>query len=187
MVLANPQHKVWTYEDLLTLPDDGKRYEIIAGEIIKVPAPSGPHQYITLLLGSIMLQFVRLRKLGWVFTAPFDVRLNSYFVLQPDIVFLKHADPTRSALNEIKRIDGAPDLVVEVVSPSSQGYDRVKKLSSYATFGVPEYWIVDLEKDEILVLVLRDGNYVPFEQQGDGLIRSEVLPGLEVDLKDLFS
>jgi Uma2 family endonuclease len=187
MVLAKPDSKVWTYDDLLALPDDGKQYEIVAGEIIEMPAPSGPHQYISLLLGSLLLQFVRRFKLGWVFTAPFDVRLNTYFVLQPDIVFLRHNDPTRAALNKIKLIDGAPDLVVEIVSPSSQGYDRVTKLSTYATFGIPEYWIVDPDKDEIRALVLREGAYVPFEQQEDGIIRSEVLAGLEIDPKDLFS
>jgi Uma2 family endonuclease len=188
MVLANPHNKAWTYEDLIDLPDDGKHYEIVAGEIVELPSPSDIHQLIAGLLVTMLTRFVRGREIGWVFPAPFDVRFSPYFVLQPDIVFYRFDGSSRAALASFDRANARPDIVVEVISPSSQGHDRVRKLSTYATFGVSEYWIVDPEKDELQVLVLRNGTYVPFEQLEDGIIRSEVLAGLEIDpKKDLFS
>jgi Uma2 family endonuclease len=187
MVLANPQNKVWTYEDLLTLPDDGKRYEIIAGELLELPAPSRLHQIFIGLLVTILSQHVRIHKLGWILPAPTDVQLDPHFVFQPDVVFIRSEEPTWSSAAEGNSGESKPSLVVEVLSPSTQRNDRVRKFVYYAHFGIPEYWIIDLDAQSILVQVLRNGSYVPFEQQGDGLIRSEVLPGLEVDLKDLFS
>jgi Uma2 family endonuclease len=83
-------------------------------------------------------------------------------------------------------IDGAPDIVIEITSPSSQRMDRIRKSATYATFGVPEYWIVDPETETILVQVLVDGRYQP-SVGGDGSVRSVQLPDLVLDPSDVFA
>jgi Uma2 family endonuclease len=186
MVLTAPLDRPLTYDDLVALPDDGKRYELIGGELYEVPAPNLFHQLGSGTLFSLLRDFVLIRQLGLVFAAPLDVRLDPRNTVQPDIVFLSRERRHLMRKGEFKVIDGAPDLLIEILSPSNRGYDFIKKAALYATFGVREYWIVDTEAETIFVQVLRDRVFVPLISE-DGIVRSEVLPGFEVNPKGLFA
>jgi Uma2 family endonuclease len=186
MVLTAPLDRPLTYDDLAALPDDGKRYELIGGEIYELPAPSLFHQFGSGALFSLLRDFVMIRHLGLVFSAPLDVRFDPRNTVQPDIVFLSRERRHLMRKGNFKLIEGAPDLLIEVLSPSNRGYDFIKKAALYATFGVREYWIVDTDEETIQVQVLRDGLFVPLVSE-DGIVRSEVLPGFEVNPKGLFA
>jgi Uma2 family endonuclease len=186
MVLTAPLDRPLTYDDLVALPDDGKRYELMGGEIYELPAPNLFHQLATGTLFSLLRDFVLLRQLGLVFAAPLDVRFDPRNIVQPDIVFLSREKRHFMRKGNFKLIEGAPDLLMEILSPSNRGHDFIKKAALYATFGVREYWIVDPEAETILVQVLRDRLFVPLVSE-DGIVRSEVLPGFEVDPKGLFA
>lgn len=175
-------HKRWMYDDLLELPDDGTRYEIIDGELIELPSPSFEHQTVVDELTSVLRAHVRINRLGVALSAPYDVVLPSGDTLQPDVmVFLR--PPGR--LHEARRRGEVPDLVIEVLSPSTQERDLGRKLELYAGFGVRDYWPVDWQARTIRVLVLRDGRYEEVPQEG-GIVRSVVVPQLEIVLDELF-
>lgn len=131
-----------TYEDYCLLPNDGKRYEIIDGELLVTPSPRRPHQKVAGNLFYYLTDFVKNHKLGEVYVAPFDVVFSRHDVVEPDILFVSNA---RAAVLTDKNVQGAPDLAVEVLSESTAEIDRTTKLKLYARFGVEEYWIVDPE------------------------------------------
>ena len=172
-----------TYEDLRDTPDDGRRYEIIGGELIVSPAPVPEHQEILGRLFLVFAAFVNLHRLGKVYVAPIDVGLFDHDNVQPDLIFI-HRD--RLGIIGPTRIEGAPDLVLEVLSPSTRHLDRVRKAALYATAGVREYWLVDPEARSIAVLALVGQHYEPVPQ-AEGVARSGVLVGLEVELAPLFA
>lgn len=176
-------HRIYTYEDLATTPDDGNRYEIIGGELIVSPAPILDHQDVVSELLMLLRLFVSTNRLGRVFTSPIDVRLSPHNTVQPDIVFI-----SRDRLHILRRafVDGAPDLVIEVLSDRTRGIDLVRKRALYALTGVAEYWIVDLADRTVMVLTLVDGDYQVVEQR-DGIARSLVVPGFEVVVADVFA
>jgi Uma2 family endonuclease len=133
--------------DHYRLMDDGKRYELIDGELLEMtPAPTPRHQQV---LGRIYLALsthVSGGKLGVVYLSPIDVVLDEYTVVQPDILFVSQG--RRDIVRE-DAIHGAPDLVIEILSPSSFYHDLRRKLRIYGHFGVQEYWIVDPEKQSV--------------------------------------
>jgi Uma2 family endonuclease len=129
-----------TYADYVALPDDGQRYQLVEGELVVTPSPTSWHQSIAIKLGSLLLAHVEERGLGIVLAAPLDVRLDDHTVVQPDLLFV--AEGRRSVFREAY-VDGAPDLCVEILSPGTERFDRVRKLEVYARFGVAHYWIVD--------------------------------------------
>ena len=180
-VLENPD-RVWTYEDYLTL-DDGVYFEIINGKARMSPAPELFHQRWAGKLYQAIVRHIEARKLGEVFFAPVDVILDEKNVVQPDLVFVSTAN---SNLLERRGIMGAPDLVVEIISPSSLRHDRYEKRELYARFGVKEFWLADVANRSIEVLVLRNDSYTLHScATGEGKVRSEVLAGLELDLATL--
>jgi len=130
------------YRDYAALPDDGRRYEILDGELSVTPAPSLDHQIILANLFRILDAHVRARNLGIVLFAPLDVILADANIVQPDLVFLDHERMSRSSR---RGIEGAPTLLAEVLSPGTTGVDRNVKRALYARQGVPFYWIVDPE------------------------------------------
>ena len=138
-----------TYEQYCLLPEDGKQYELIDGELFMTPAPKPRHQKIVLRLTEQLSRFVRENSLGEVFVAPVDVLLERHTVVQPDVLFI--STPRLSIVGE-EAIEGAPDLVVEVLSPSTFYKDLRKKMTAYSQFGVQEYWIVDPETQSIETL-----------------------------------
>src|SRR5438552_505401 len=142
--------KRWTYEEYYRL-DDEKRYEIINGELLMAPSPDSWHQDWLSGLNDIVRGYVRRHKLGKTFFAPLDLILDAENTVQPDLIFISTAK-----MRIIKRrgIFGVPDLLVELVSPSSVRKDRYQKRELYARFGVPEYWIGDPANQALEILTL---------------------------------
>ena len=180
-VLENPE-RVWTYEDYLGL-DDGVYFEIINGKAFMSPAPELFHQRWARKIFLAVERHVEAHKLGEVFFAPVDVVLDEKNVVQPDLVFVSTAN---AGLLERRGIMGAPDLVVEIISPTSLRRDRYDKRELYARFGVKEFWLADVANRAIEILALQPGGYQLLScATNEGKIRSEVLPGFELDLVSL--
>ena len=180
-----PPQGEWTYEDWCKLPDDGYRYEVITGVLYVSLPPSIRHQRISIALVGHLLDFLKAQPLGEVLTAPVGVRLPQHPVpLQPDIVFVR---AERLGIVGEAYIEGAPDLLMEILSPSNWLYDRREKMQAYQEGGVAEYWIVDPRALTIDVYVLGQGTYVMMGQYRMGEVaRSQVLPGFEVSVEMIF-
>jgi len=175
----------FTYEDYRQLPDDGRRYEVIEGELVMAPSPARKHQEIIVNLGLALGFFIKSHSLGKFYFAPFDVLLSEYTVVQPDILFI--SNERLSVLTE-ENVQGAPDLIVEILSPATRERDLGIKKKIYARFGVREYWIVDPEKETIEIWSLKASGFKLHQtfQRNDNL-RSPLLPGLEIPLSSIFS
>jgi len=180
-----PAQGQWTYDDFVHLPKDGYRYEIIEGVLHMSPAPRPRHQIAAGRLYSQLDQFVRARG-GIAIPAPVDVRFDQDSnVVEPDVVVIEKAN--RAILKE-NFIDGVPDVLVEVLSPSSSDYDLKTKLRLYLAKRVREYWIVDPVEEWVLVRPLRDDLYVAMDKAHRGdTAYSEVLDGFEVAVDDIFA
>lgn len=138
---ANRTRSRWTYAEFARLPDEGgARHEIIDGALVVTPAPGLTHQRIVTDLVTLLNQFARSHDLGRVLGGPVDVLFGEGDYLEPDIVFVRKE---RTAILTDRGIEGPPDLVVEVASPSTAGRDRGVKLERYRHYGVAEYWVVD--------------------------------------------
>jgi len=147
---------VLTYKDYEALPADGRRYEIHDGEISVTPAPSPQHQMISRNLFRLLDQHARRKGIGEVLYAPIDVILSETSIVQPDLVYL---DTARLGAISRRGIEGAPSLVIEVLSPSTAVIDRNTKRQLYARHGVPFYWLVDPEGRAVEGLVLGVDGY----------------------------
>jgi Uma2 family endonuclease len=180
-----PEQGQWTYEDWLRLPDDGFRYEVLNGELHMTPPPTIAHQNVVTKLAARMHNFAEQASKGIVLVFPVGVQLPGQPVpVQPDIVFVR-AD-RRDIIGE-DYVEGAPDLVVEVLSPSNWLYDRREKLLAYQQAGVPEYWIIDYRARTVEIRVLEEGKYALLEEFSSGeMTRSQALPGFEIPVDDLF-
>jgi Uma2 family endonuclease len=181
-----PAQGKWTYEDYARLPDDGRRYEVIGGDLYVSPAPSPEHQQADAELMYALMAFFKQNDLGRVYSAPIDLLLPDLASpVQPDIIVI-----LKEQLGIVKRrrIEGVPALIIEILSPGSIAYDRRTKYDLYAEAGVKEYWIVDPIHCTADVFVLRGNVYVPFGHFGrDGMIQSELLPDLRILLADICS
>ncbi|MBD0255819.1 MAG: Uma2 family endonuclease [Cytophagales bacterium] len=157
--------------------------QIVNGEEIIMPSPVRVHQKISARLTNRLFNFVENNNLGEVYSAPFDVILDKANRVQPDILFVRQ--DRLSIIGDF--VKGAPDLVIEIVSPSSFELDTVKKRELYARFGVPEYWIVTPEQKSIEVFSLEGGTYKlnNFALES-GTVTSPLLPGFSVDLQNIF-
>jgi len=175
----------FNYEDYKHLPEsETKRYELLEGELVMVPSPDWLHQSITASLFKLLAGFVEERALGEVRFAPLDVVLSEEDVVQPDLLFL-----SRGRLDLVREgvVRGAPDLVVEVLSPASAQRDRTYKKTLYARHGVKEYWLVDPEAQTIEVLKLEMGGYRQAGRYQRGqTLKSPLLAGLEIPLDEVF-
>ena len=174
-----------TYDDLLDMPDDGQRYEIIGGELIVNPAPTPGHQRVVGRLYRLLDDYARRVQGGEVAFAPFDVRLGHFDAVEPDLVFLSASRPR--VPDDENSINYAPDLVVEVISRTSRRNDLVRKMALYARAGIPEYSIADPERRMLVINILQSEDYVLVEPDADGCLASPTLPGLRVDLAEVFS
>lgn len=174
-----------TYEDLRKMPDDGKRYELIDGEVFMTPAPRPRHQRTVGRLYRALADFVEKQGLGEVLLAPTDVVLGERTAVQPDLLYITR---DRASIATELDVQGAPDLVIEVLSPSNAAFDRETKLQVYARAGVRELWYLDPATRTAEILELGgDGRYVLASTlSGDSRITSTVLPGLSLPLADLF-
>ncbi len=180
-----PSQGEWTYEDYARLPRDGWQYEVIYGRLIMVPAPAPGHQLIIGELLAALTTFLHRHPLGRVFPAPTDVLVpGKAEPVQPDLVFVA---AERLDIVTNRAIEGAPDLVIEVLSPSTWLDDRRTKYALYADLGVHEYWIVDPDEQTVEVFSLQEGRYALVNRYGaDETLRSDLLPGFEIVVRDLF-
>ncbi|MEO0204919.1 MAG: Uma2 family endonuclease [candidate division WOR-3 bacterium] len=177
------KERIWTYEDYLKLEDD-KRYEVINGRLVEMPALNFEHQRILIILATKMRNFVEDKGLGEIIPSPFDVIISKKLVVQPDIVFISNEN-----LKNIKegRLFGIPDLVAEIVSPGSYKRDRYEKFSIYEEYNVREYWIVLPGEKAIEVWCLKEGKYVLHSIAVEkGEVESCLLKGLKVKVEEVF-
>lgn len=181
-------HIPYTYEDYksLTAASD-QRYELIEGELYMAPAPTTTHQSVAQNLGFLLLRHVREHGLGRILPAPVDVVLGEgrgRSVVQPDILFVS---ARRRAIIEEAEVAGAPDLIVEVLSPSTADRDLRMKKTLYARSGVREYWIVDPEREQVDVHVLAEDGYgEPARYRLGDRVGSVALSGFEAPLAEIF-
>jgi len=175
--------KKWTYKEYLKLPDD-KRYEIVNGELIEMPAPTTTHQRIVKKLLRFLDYFVERNNLGEVFVSPVDVILSEDNVFQPDLVFVSKE---RKEIVKERGIFGSPDLVIEVISPSTLKRDTEDKKRVYERVCVKELWLVFPGEKAVEVFFKKDKHYEVCSFGYEGLsIRSCVLKGFELNLKEIF-
>ncbi|GIX41353.1 MAG: restriction endonuclease [Leptospiraceae bacterium] len=176
-----------TYEDYKNLPE-GTLAQLIDGEIIMSPAPNTLHQKIILKISTLIFkQLEEELKLGYVFISPIDVYFNKTEVYQPDIIFISKEN---ASIIKEQMIEGAPDLVIEVLSPNNAYYDLKYKKNKYAEFGVKEYWIVDpIEKSiEVYInqnkeFILKNKAVLNFQTE----ISSVLFNKFKIDLKYIFT
>lgn len=171
-----------TYEDYASIPGD-ERYELIGGELILAAAPNEIHQRVSKRLLWALMR-VEESGLGWVYHAPFDVVLSDTDVAQPDLLFVSRE---RADIITPANVRGAPNLVVEILSPSTAQRDWTQKRELYARYGVQEFWPIDPELGMVWVLSLRDGEYeiAGIYEEGQTLI-SPTIAGLTIDLGYVF-
>jgi Uma2 family endonuclease len=183
-VLSNPStSKRWTFADLAQF-DETERYEIYDGRLIPMaPSPNTYHQRPVTRLFRLLDGFVQSGQLGEVFVAPFDVIMAEDNTAQPDLLFVAK----ENAGIVQNWVFGAPDLAVEILSPSSIRRDRYEKQEQYARFGVKEYWIVDPANRSLEILTLQDKRFAVHSSAAEtGEAVSQVLAGLTVDVAQLF-
>ena len=183
MATAQPVVK-FTWEDYRTAPSD-KRYELLDGDLLMTPAPNLRHQEVQFEIGTRLGDFVRARALGKFFFAPCDVVLSDTDVVQPDLLFVSRE--RAHLLSGGENVQGAPDLVIEILSPATAGRDRGYKRELYARHGVTEYWLVDPAAGTVRIHRLQDGALAAAHTFGRGQpLRSPLLDGFELDLDAVF-
>jgi len=178
-----PSARHWTWEDLQRF-DETERYEICDGELISMaPSPDAFHQRLVGKLYSMVLLYLERTPVGEVFLSPLDVVFSDDNTAQPDLLFVANGN----AGIVRGRVFGAPDLAVEILSPSSIRRDRHDKVEQYARFGVKEYWIIDPSARSIEILTLRDNRYVVHTSAVEkGAVSSLVLNGFTFDAAQIF-
>lgn len=176
--------KMYAYQDYLKLPADGNRYEVIEGELIMTPAPYTIHQRVSRKIVYELISFVEKEKIGELYYAPIDVLLSNINVVQPDILFISNQN--FHIITE-KNIKGTPDLIIEIISPSTGYYDLIAKQELYEKFGVKEYWLVDPKKQRFEIYENMGQKFELNQRiEREGIITSQVLKGLQINVKKIF-
>lgn len=186
MAIRDPIPRKLTYEDYVCFPEDGLRHELIDGEHFVSPAPIEKHQLVSWNFAWFLADYLRRNRLGQAFTAPFDVLFSKHDVVQPDLVYISNE---RSGIRTGRNVQGAPDLVVEILSESTRRQDEDRKLRLYERAGVMEYWIFD--PDEETVRVFRaHGRRLPevaeLATADEDVLETPLLPGLAIPLEEVF-
>lgn len=176
-----------TYDDLAALPEDRFRHELIDGQHFMTPSPYTNHQRASARIFGAFHGFLEQSPLGEAFYAPFDVVFSDYDVVEPDLLYISNQ---RSSIITEKNIQGAPDLLVEVLSPGTRSRDRTLKRDLYERFGVLEYWLVDPRSRSVTVYRRKEPKFGEPEEltadAGDHL-STPLLPGLEIPLVEVFA
>jgi len=173
-----------TYEDYCRLDDD-RRYEVIGGELFLVPSPNVFHQQISIRLSTLLYNYIFENNLGLLLEAPMDVCFTPEDIVQPDIIFVSRE---RQDIVSEANIQGAPDLIIEILSFSTAKRDRTKKKELYTRHGVKELWLIHPVAQTIEVFTLEGGSYrepVFYTKKNERII-SLVLPGFEIRPNDIF-
>lgn len=174
----------FTVDDYRSLPEAGPRHQLIDGELVRMtPAPSRRHQDVVWELGGRLRAFVRASGLGYVGGSPLDVYLSEHDVLQPDLLFVSNDRLDRVSHDGIH---GAPDLVVEVLSPTTRHLDLGAKKRLYTRHGVREYWVVDLQEETMTRYDLEGAADRQRSFAAGATFQSVVLPQLSLDVGELF-
>ncbi|MBM3269237.1 MAG: Uma2 family endonuclease [Candidatus Sericytochromatia bacterium] len=177
-------HGRYTWEKFRALPDDGRRYELVDGELYEMPSPTGTHQIIAFNCALLFDAAISMPAEGIVIL-DIDVRFSRHRAARPDLVLLS---PGRRDRYKETHIAGAPDLILEVLSPSNEAHDRVRKLGWYDRYGVQEYWIA--HQDRIRLEILRrgeDGHLGWPVALGPGdRLATPLLPRLDARVDQLF-
>ena len=180
--MASTETKL-TYESYLKTPDD-ERYELLDGMLVMEPAPLTTHQYVLGNLHHAVRSFLDEHNLGEVYISPTDVVLSDTNVMQPDLLFVS---AERAHIVTRENIQGAPELVVEVLSPSTAERDKTLKLDLYARHGVKEYWLVDPNAKTVMVLLLGEHGFETVGTYGEGqTLTSPTLAGFSLNLAGQF-
>ncbi|HJX26877.1 MAG TPA: Uma2 family endonuclease [Thermoanaerobaculia bacterium] len=184
MAIRDIARRKLTYDDYLLFPNDGLRHEILDGEHFVTNAPSRWHQKAVANLTYFLVAFLRRTSLGEVYTAPFEVLFGRHDVALPDLVFVSKE---RSGILTDKNIQGAPDLVIEILSSSTRRADEVVKRGVYERFGVLEYWIVDPRHQTVQVLRAAESGFgAPADLSATDVLTTALLPGLEIPVSEIF-
>jgi len=173
----------FTHADLLEAPDDGKRREILEGQLFVTPSPNLDHQRISLRTELALANYLEAHPIGEIFDAPMDVILSDYDVVEPDLVVVlnEHRDILKTW------VEGTPDLAIGILSPPTSKRDRGVKLKAYGRHGVAEYWIVDPDQRAIEVYRLDPERYVaPQIFREPVSLTSSMLPNFALFLTDVF-
>ena len=181
-----PELAKLTYEDFCGFPADGKRHELVDGEHFMSPAPNLKHQVVIGSLFVALTSYLRGNSVGRAFVAPVDVVLSDFDVVEPDLVFVLRE---RFAILTEANVQGAPDLVVEVLSESTRRHDLVTKRRLYGRFGVREYWVIDPVIDTVLIFTLEGSTLerrAELELEAGSVLTSALLPGLKLPLAAIF-
>jgi Uma2 family endonuclease len=186
MAVRDTVRRKLTYEDYLLFPEDGKRHEVIDGEHYVTSAPSYEHQGVSANLHLALGPFVREHRLGSVRYAPLEVLLSEHDIVQPDLLFISNA---RAGIVTKANVQGAPDLVIEILSDSTRRRDETLKRDRYERFGVLEYWIFDPQRRTARVFRRSGAGFLPAQElsaaAGD-VLTTPLLPGLEIPLREIF-
>lgn len=181
MALIEP---IFSYEHLAQMPDDGKRYEILEGELVVSPSPKRKHQRA---VGKLYTFLTRAEEAGYgeAYVAPFDVVFDPHNVTEPDVLFVGR---DRLQIVTEDNVQGTPDVVVEVLSQSTRGRDFGAKLRVYARYGVPYYWIVDTDERTVQPYVLEENSYrqEPALSAGQTLA-CPLFPEIAIDVAEIFA
>lgn len=170
-----------TYADYVCFPDDRQRHEIIEGDHYMNPAPSTYHQYVSRRLQFQLYSKIEIPEFGSVINAPVDVQLTDTDIVQPDIVVVLK---NNRIITPIK-VKGAPEHVIEILSPSTQSNDRTLKRNLYERTGVREYWIVDPFEQSVVQLVLENSRYAEKDSKGKR-IAVTYLSDVDVDFDQVW-
>ena len=177
-----------TYDDFVLFPDDGKRHELIDGEHYVTPSPNVRHQQIQGDLFALVWNYLEAHPVGRVFTSRLDVVFSRFDVVEPDIVYLSF-ERANTVLTKAN-LQGAPELVIEIGSPSTRQRDETIKRHLYERSGVSEYWVVDPEIDVVRVYRrTRDGGFdraIELSREAGDVLTTDLLPGLDVPLIRIF-
>lgn len=181
--MADPLRKnriVLTYDDYALLPDDRNRHEILEGDLIVTPSPTTNHQKVSRNLEFILFSHIKQNNSGELFYAPIDVILDESTVVQPDIIFI-----LKEHLHILSKrgVDGAPDLLVEILSPATAKYDRISKKQLYARYGVRWFWIVDPDEKKVEEYEREGETYnLRTARSEKDSFTSGIFPELDIDL-----
>ena len=178
--------KRWTYDDLAAMPEDNVIREILDGELFVAPSPVTRHQRIAHRLAYEIEHYLRSNPIGEVFPAPFDTVFAIDNVCSPDLLYISNE---RSSIITKKNVQGAPDLVAEVLSEFNRRNDEIRKREIYERFGVDEYWILDPDINTVRVF-RRSRKALPLVGElaasARDVLTTRMLPGLTIDLAALF-
>ena len=184
MALIKPAAGAWRYDDLFSLPDDGKRYEIIEGELYEMPGPSWDHAVTSSNLFLLLAPVIQSLG-GRILTAPLDVFFEGADPVEPDLLAIL---PGSRATGGGRGVQGPPDLLIEVLSPSNRAHDLLTKRALYARGGVREYWIVDPASRTVEVMSLdRDAFHGVQLASREAMAVSPVLGGTSFPVAEIFA